>query len=241
MRRGLWSLPDLRRTLHSGIRIDVASPSDWTIYNEIFADGEYDPALEKLVDRARPGQALRILDLGANVGYFALRAADRLLRGPAATADLELTLVEGSRRLVDEIERRLSPQPLLSGRLRIVHGLVGRREGVGVLRETGCHFTNSAAAGAGPGRETSVSYVDLDALYPEGAPIDLLKCDIEGSELELLESYGEWLRRVEVLVIELHHDLCDTERCYERLRGLGFAHEQRLREEDRVTVVLYWR
>jgi FkbM family methyltransferase len=245
MRRRLWSLPDLRRTLHSGLQIEVASPSDWTIYNEVFADGEYDAALERLLAGARGKDRLRILDLGANVGYFSLRAADRLLRSPLAEADWDLVLVEASRRLVGDIERRLLSQPLLAGRVRVVHGLAGRRSGTGVLQETGCHFSNTAAGGRGSGRASGrgspVPYVDLEALFPEGASIDLLKCDIEGSELELLESYGDLLRRAEVAVIELHHELCDTARCYEILRAAGFAGEERLREDDRVSVALFWR
>ena len=82
---------------------------------------------------------------------------------------------------------------------------------------------------------------ELETLFPEGVSIDLLKCDIEGSELELLESYGDLLRRVEIAVIELHHEICDTARCYELLRAAGFAGEERLREDDRVSVALFWR
>lgn len=241
MRRWLWSLPDLGRVLHSGVRIEVASPSDWTIYNEVFADGEYDPALDRLLSRTDEERGLRILDLGANVGYFSLRAADRLLRSPLGGTDWELTLVEASRGLVAEIERRLLSQSLLAHRVRVVHGLVGRRSGTGLLQERGCHFSNSAVEGLTAGGGLAVPYVDLGALYPPGVPIDLLKCDIEGSELAFLESYADLLDRVGIAVVELHHQHCDTARCLEILRSAGFVGEQRLREDDRVSVELYWR
>ena len=53
----------------SGIQIQVKSPVDWTLYNDIFVDLEYDKAIVKALNK----KDTEILDLGANVGFFILR------------------------------------------------------------------------------------------------------------------------------------------------------------------------
>jgi len=40
----------------------------------------------------------------------------------------------------------------------------------------------------------------------------VLKADVEGPELRLIENYGDLLGRVRAAVFELHHDFCDAER-----------------------------
>ncbi|MFY9825859.1 MAG: hypothetical protein WAM82_31100, partial [Thermoanaerobaculia bacterium] len=98
LRRLLWRLPNLRRRLPSGLELTVESPADWTLYNDIFADGEYDAAIRDALGDAPAGRPLTVLDLGANVGYFALRLGDLALRHDGV--DLRLVAVEASPGLV---------------------------------------------------------------------------------------------------------------------------------------------
>ncbi|MFY9821162.1 MAG: FkbM family methyltransferase, partial [Thermoanaerobaculia bacterium] len=128
--------------------------------------------------------------------------------------------------------------PALAGRVRVVHGLAGRRSGEGRLFESSHHFEHSAVPGRG-GRGVPVAYVDLAALVADWPVIDLLKCDVEGSELEVLETYaGDLLPRVRRAVVELHHDRCDTARCRELLRAAGLGAERLLREAHSCSVLL---
>jgi hypothetical protein len=71
--------------------------------------------------------------------------------------------------------------------------------------------------------------------------VHLLKCDIEGSELTFLETYRPQLAVVRSIVIELHHDRCDTERCMEILEGAGFCNRRMLREAPTFAVAFMWR
>jgi FkbM family methyltransferase len=236
LRRLLWRLPNLRRRLPSGLELTVEGPADWTLYNDIFADGEYDAAIHAALGDAPPERPLTVLDLGANVGYFALRFADLALRRPGL--DLRLVAVEASPGLVQALERRLLGQPMLAGRVRVVHGLAGRRSGEGRLFESPLHFEHSAIPGRG-GQGVPVAYVDLAELVATWPAIDLLKCDIEGGELEMLETYaGDLLPRVRRAVVELHHDRCDTARCRELLRAAGLGSERVLREAHGCSVLL---
>ncbi len=238
LRRLLWRLPNLRRRLPSGLELVVASPADWTIYNDVFAEGEYDAAIGAAIDAAPGDRPLTVLDLGANVGYFTLRLADLALR--RGGVGFAVVAVEASRDLVRELELRLLGRPALADRVRLVHGLAGRRSGEGRLLPAPHHFERSAVAGGGRG--VSVPYVDLAELTAAWPEIDLLKCDVEGAELEVLETYApDLLPRVRRAVVELHHGRCDTARCRALLRQAGLGGERVLRDEHGCSVVLVTR
>ena len=52
----------------------------------------------------------------------------------------------------------------------------------------------------------------LELSTPGGEEVDLAKMDIEGSEEALLCSHPSALKRVRLLIVELHRILCDTEK-----------------------------
>ncbi len=241
LRRFLWSLPNLRRELRSGLVVTVASPSDWVLYNDIFVEQEYDAAIDLALERARAGadRPLTVVDLGANVGYFTLRAADRAAT-EAPAAPIQFVLVEPSPFLAGELKRRVLSQPRLKGSILLLQGLVGRRDGTGVLFESPLHFENSLTARSGL-RRREVPYLDLDAALGSGRQVDLLKCDIEGAELEFLSAYPDLLRRTAVCVIELHPGKCDTAACLHLLEEAGFDERRILRAGDAWQVALLWK
>lgn len=235
LRRLLWRLPNLRRRLPSGLELTVEGPADWTLYNDIFVDDEYDESIRAALSDAPAGRPMTVLDLGANVGYFALRVADAALRHPV---DFRLIAVEPSPRLVRHLERRLLAQPAIAGRVKIVHGLAGKRDGHGRLFESPLHFEHSTIPRRGL-RAVPVPYVDLDRLVEEWPEIDLLKCDVEGAELEVLLTYADTLlHKVRRAVIELHHDRCDTARCMELAAAAGLVGDRILREAHGCSVIL---
>lgn len=57
--------------------------------------------------------------------------------------------------------------------------------------------------------------------------IDILKLDIEGSELDVLESLGDLLFRVRIVVGELHETLVDEGQFYRFAEGNGFRRVKR--------------
>jgi FkbM family methyltransferase len=235
LRRLFWRLPNLRRRLPSGLELTVESPADWTLYNDIFVDGEYDESIRAVLADAPAGRPLTVLDLGANVGYFVLRLADAALRHPV---DFRLVAVEPSSRLVLQFERRIVAQPVIAGRVRVVHGLAGRRNGEGRLFESPLHFEHSTMPRRRL-RSVPVPYLDLDRLVDEWPEIDLLKCDVEGAELEMLQTYAATLLpKVRHAVIELHHDRCDTARCVELLAAAGLSGGRVVREAYGCSVLL---
>ena len=57
--------------------------------------------------------------------------------------------------------------------------------------------------------------------------LDLLKMDVEGAEAEILRGAGDWLDRVNVMVIELHDRMVPgcSEALYDALHGRRFRQE----------------
>jgi FkbM family methyltransferase len=225
---------DLTWQLSCGLRARLGSYTDWVVYNEIFVHGEYDQALRRALETAAGHAApIHIVDLGANVGFFTLRAVQQLLERGVEARRFMITAVEGDADCVKEFEARIFAENELSRTVTLTHGLVGNRSGEANLH--GDSLFRREMRGA------AVPFVDLDLLLSNVPRIDLLKCDIEGAELLLIENYPELLRKVNVAVFELHSNLCDTARCRELLTQYGFTHAETDRAGDPYSVYCVWR
>jgi len=228
-----WRLP-------SGVSVRLRTYDDWIVYNSVFVDGEYDDAIRMAMELAESTRPLRVLDLGAHVGLFSLRVVDLLRRRRPGEDGFQLTLVEGDPALMPRLRAQVMDQNHLADRCTLVHGLVGERAGTGVLRRGDRSGTNSTQGPAGS-RGIAVPYVELSRYFADGTRIDLLKCDIEGAELSLLENYPGLLEKVRVAVFELHDQLCDTRRCRDLLRLAGFEHHRVLHECSPNSIYCVWR
>lgn len=234
----LYRMLHLEHMLDSGLTVKVASRGEWWIYNDIFVNGEYDVPIQSAL-QASDGKPLVVLDLGANVGYFAFRVVDRIRRRHFENMQLDVTMVEGSPQTFAELESRIQSQSMTPALVRTVHGLVGDRSGSASIRESPVHV-KSGIVNIPAGSGVNVSFVDLETLMREKDQIDLLKCDIEGAELMFLENYRDLLSKVKSAVFELHHDQCDTGKCVSILQGLGFQ-ETVLRANPSFSVCFFTR
>jgi hypothetical protein len=216
----------------SGIRLQVERYQDWILYNEIFVNGDYDEAIQRALNHAQ-GEPLHIVDLGANVGYFTLRAFDRLLERGLARNQMTVTAVEGHAASAAGYRDRVISRNGLGPCVRLITGLAGRRTGSGSL------CTDLASAADQLPRD-QVPYVDL-TLALGSAGIDLLKCDIEGDEEDLLGSYPELFQKTRVAVFEFHSQRCNVERCKALLSEYGFTNTAIRRPESDYPLFTAWR
>jgi FkbM family methyltransferase len=226
--------------LRSGLNVQVKSQAEWVIYNDIFVDGEYDVPIQRIIESKLDEKPLHVLDLGANVGFFSLRLADKIISNQRLSISYEVTLVEGSPRVYEQLKYRFEKEISLAGKTNIIFGLVGERQGYGKISESDFHVMNSIIANSSK-NGVYVPYVDLDKVYPEGAEIDLIKCDIEGSELVFLKNYQDLLLRTKAAIFEFHYDKCDVSQCFKILESIGLINHCRLRHTPTISLDFFWR
>ncbi len=242
----LWWRLDPRVTLESGIELEVRTGAEWEIFVEVFVQRQYDDAIVQALGEA--SNPVRMIDLGANVGFFTLRAA-HLARERWPTKALQVLAIEGVRRTADELRRRCEQNRAAALDVTVVHGLAGERTGTAFIYDSEQSHLN-CVVGDGQIRSTNRlrnahavegKYVDVEAVLADASPIDLLKCDIEGSELVFIRNYTALLRRTRRLLIELHPLHCDPNACLDLLRGLGFVLEQVIYETETVRLLQFRR
>ena len=207
-------------TLSSGVSLRVKDHPDWTVFTEIFVDGAYDGPIGDALRDAETD--LTVLDLGANAGFFTLRLIDRLRRFRPDLSARVLAVEAGDRPAAKFAARVLAENGLCEA-VTLVQGLVGKRAGSAVFAQYPATTNNTVHhpnLAAGP-----VDYVDLGPLLDAGAPVDLIKCDIEGSEFDFLSSYPDLLARTRRVVIELHHAFVDADACDALLRQAGLVRQ----------------
>lgn len=236
----LSELLHLEYRLPSGIQARIRSYSDWCIYNDIFVAGEYDVAIHAALKKAPITGTFRVVDLGANVGFFSLRILDLIRREKVSFPKIALLLVEASPSLDRELRDRLSPLSLNGVKIKIVHGLVGERSGQGQLEIAAAEIKNSVVPGSS-GNSMAVNYVDIEALLGTAERIDLLKCDIEGSETAFLKNYRSLLRRTEVAVFEFHEPACPMAAGIAQMAEAGFTRHEVLLDHGDLQTVLFQR
>jgi FkbM family methyltransferase len=165
--------------------------TDLLVLEEIFGQREYDAVLKQL-RRVR-----LVVDLGANAG-FSLRLWHQSYPG------CRMVAVEPDPGNCDIARRNLRAAGLLNS-VTLVQACVGypaRRARFGGGEEWSYAIEGQADDGEG-----TTEVLTLEQILSRHAPdeeIDLLKCDIEGAEAEVFGHCHAWIRRVRVIVVELH-------------------------------------
>ena len=231
---------NLTWTTSSGVGLRIANYNEWIIYNEIFVDGEYDAAIDVALAHRAPDRPLRVLDLGANVGFFTLRVFDRLRASGGNDAACLVTLVEANPESVAILRARLHDDNPFNARVRIVSALAGEPTGTATFYPS-VDSPGDSSLVRRAGRGIVVPYVDLDQFLEDAPAVDLLKCDIEGAELAVIEQYPQLLARTRVAVFEFHHDRCPVDRCRDLLSAAGLTEETVLRDRGGCSLRLYRR
>jgi FkbM family methyltransferase len=191
-----------RKAVYSVRLLDYPEPfclrlgsSDWPLLNDIFLYNEYERLLQHDISPRL------IVDLGSNIG-LTLRVWQR--HYPAA----RILAVEPDPVNASLIFRN-NPE---NGRGKIAVEeacIVGYSRPVKLHKEGGEWGYTVEDAGEpgkneGGGTITSLTMTELLRRHAPGEMIDLLKCDIEGTEVELFRDCGEWLQKVRFGMIELH-------------------------------------
>lgn len=196
--------------LRSGKSITLRAETRFVL-NEIFLDRCYDVPGVNLAD------CKSILDIGANMGVFALYAADR---APLA----EIHCFEPSSENFVILQKNVFNNDV---RAKLYSLAVAPTCGIGYLSLAGGAQEYSLSS-AGPWTE-QVECVDLKRLFELTAVenFDFVKIDIEGAEREIInECPDELLCRMRALSLEWHHSWEELGALVRRLETIGFLAER---------------
>jgi FkbM family methyltransferase len=165
--------------------------TDVLVVRELFLRADYDPLIKSFnLPRDEP---LTCLDLGANIGLAAVLLADQFPKMKTLAVEPE---EENYRVLVENAQR--------NGEFATVRAFVGAEEGMAYLDTTEGEWGYRMTRDRATGKSATILKIPDLLLQMRWSTVDLLKCDIEGSEQELFAACGAWIASVRHLLIELH-------------------------------------
>ena len=171
--------PQIKRVECSGFHIFI-DDNDIAVGRQV-AGGNYEPDVTSVVRRfLRPGMS--VVDIGANIGYFALLAAS------IVGSEGHVLAVEPNPRNARMLEASRRSNGF--GQISICQIAAGREIGLLVLNTTHSNGTTSAASDDMNEllNAETVASLPLDSLVTSGRRVDFIKVDVEGAEYNAL--YG---------------------------------------------------
>jgi FkbM family methyltransferase len=222
-RRGLF----LYRLRESGLRVALRHRTgDVVTLGEVWRNRDYDPPAEV----ARPAA---VLDLGGNIGLFALHAL-------ALWPDARVVSYEPDPVNAAVLRRSLAANGL-HDRWRLVEAAAGARDGT--VRFAGGQDALSHVVADGERGETST--VPVQDVLDEMAAADLVKIDVEGGEWELLLDPRFSASPPAALVLEYHPRGCPSSDPHRAVRdaveAAGLHHREIWRRDDGHGMLWAWR
>jgi len=230
-------LRPLKRTLPNGSRYRVRYGESLLMADEIFKRQVYRDPFEGR-------QVKTFIDLGSNVGYFTCYAADRI------GADAIGIAVDANPKMADETKWHIAQNGW--ARVKGLWSVVGFPAEV----DKAPFFLNpSNISGSatvlnpnippkGAQTEITVPTVDLDKAWRDhagDAPVDVMKVDVEGFEVKVLDTIPELLKRTNSVVLEWHKWITPREPVDDVLGRAGLRFVKVVTEEPHCGVAFYLR
>ena len=189
-----------------------ARKEDWIAIREVLIEDEY-LCVERLIPK---NSEPRVLDLGANIGSFALRV---FMHCP----DAQIASVEAAE---DTFQILKDNRHLNSGsNWHALNFGVWRDDGPLTLMRRGISVGHRVIEGAG---DDVVQGISISTLLGNlgWEKVDLIKMDIEGGEEAVIPAALDVLRKTRFLIVEIHSDRIDAEPVISALQSIYEYHWQ---------------
>jgi len=183
-----------------------ARKEDWIAIREVLVEDEY-LCVERLIPK---NSEPRVLDLGANIGSFALRVF--LLCPNAQVASVEAA---------EDTFQILKDNRLLNSRSnwRVLNYGVWRDDGPLTLMRRGISVGHRVIEGTG---DDVIQGISIPTLLKKLGwdRVDLIKMDIEGGEEVVIPAALGVLQKTRLLIVEIHSDRIDAEPVISALQSI---------------------
>ena len=189
-----WITCDLRLPFQSSI--SLSTKYDIGSFQDVFCHPYYWQVFSWLREPPK-----LVVDCGANCGHFAI-LMDTCVRVRFGSAETRYVLVEPNPALRPILERNLHNAGL-TGRARILNGLLGPKSGSSTLWIHPKNFLASSMTQFAGARPHVVPFIDL-AKHLRGECIDVMKVDIEGGEYPFVRENADVLAQTAMLMMEIH-------------------------------------
>ena len=235
--RALTFVPVRRKLRRTGCVYRVRFLESLLIADEIFQRGIYKEAFEERDVRT-------FVDLGSNVGYFPLFAAEHTGR-----RDLTGLVVDGNEQMASESRWHAAENSLAN--VKVLHGVVGYPPGVteatfyvnpSNVASSAQPVLNPDVPAKGDSRPVTVPAVDVLAEWRRIAGdrrIDLMKVDIEGFECDFINNTTAALALTDRLVLEWHKWVNTRDKVDALLEAQGFVLRKVISEDPHCGVAIY--
>ncbi len=180
--------------LHSfGRNVHLRShTSDISVLDELSHGATYEPVARLVTAPVR-----WVVDLGANCGLSARWFLHRFPEASVVCVEPEASNLEVARRNLSDFEDRSVVVPACVGGWSRQVALTSHNKEFS--------FAMHDVEDGQPG-DADVVTMDVVLRHLGDAPVDVLKCDIEGAEEELFAECADWVDRVRVAAVECHGD-----------------------------------
>jgi FkbM family methyltransferase len=218
-----------------GTRLNIASFMDHLVFKEIFTDKIYDEFIIRALKKgSNENEPKRIFDLGANLGFFTVRCCE-IWNQLGTNVNLDFVIYEPSENCIGRLKENLKGFDQKTFSFDIRNKLVGKKNGWDWFIEDKDHHLGQCISNeiekTGHRYSRRISYHDLSQDL-ESSRIDLLKCDIEGSEVEFLKNFSLSLGKVCSIIIETHGQTAKDFVC-RTMKEIGFNSLQTMEDKEK--------
>jgi FkbM family methyltransferase len=183
----------------SSLKVAIANRSEIQLYQQIFVKDIFN--LENL-PMVLPIKKPMVFDLGANCGFFSLRILD-------IYPDAKIYAFEPQHSLVKSFNNCIN-QNQLSDKVEIRQTAVGDTNGKSIFYENrspiSASLVKEKVSRRSIRKKYEIDHITVDQFCSDSniSCIDILKIDVEGSEIDVLKGANDIMNTVKVLFIEVH-------------------------------------
>jgi FkbM family methyltransferase len=196
----------LRLQSRTGLLLSVSNRSQLQLYQSIFVRNDFQ--LEQFKTRISTKTPI-VFDIGANCGFFSMRVMDEFPNAFVHAFEPQKELTESFESVIAENNLR--------DKISVHHCALGREDGEAILYQNRSPISASVIKAKVAKRsvvgQQSVSLRSLNGYVKEKAidHIDILKIDVEGSEMDVIAGADEILGRTGLVLVEIHAPFSDLE------------------------------